>query len=109
MQMDVQSQQTKGAKRYSHLPPAGSNAQAHKSSVDEHAAHTAQTAMEQVASPTRTGGNAADNAPQATVKCRQRGTCATRLTCEELDWENPAQIAALGTFDVILVADVVSS
>lgn len=48
---------------------------------------------------------AAGNAPKATSR---QVKLATRLTCSELDWENHAQLAALGTFNVVLVADVVS-
>lgn len=48
---------------------------------------------------------AAGNAPEATGRQVKQ---TTRLACAELDWENHAQLAALGTFDVVLVADVVS-
>ena len=52
------------------------------------------------------GHMTAEGAPEA---ARQHMKQATRLTCAELDWENSAHLAALGTFDVILVADVVCS
>ena len=47
----------------------------------------------------------AEGGPEAN---RQQVKQTTRLTCAELDWENPAHLAALGTFDIILVADVVN-
>ena len=78
------------------------------------AAEDAEANAEQAQSSRYQPDTVSNNSPSASLQQEprlgdhQQARNATRLTCRELDWEKPDQIAALGTFDVVLVADVVS-
>ena len=90
------------------LPAAASKARAHAPQENGHACQNVLPTRETVSMDAADERHAPGDAPGGTEKRHQRGRCATRLSCTELDWENPVQIAALGIFDTILVADVVS-
>ncbi|KAK9839041.1 hypothetical protein WJX74_008313 [Apatococcus lobatus] len=77
----------------------------HTASASSKRASRAAEPDAQIGAPQPACSNeSAKNALKATG---QQVRQVTRLACAELDWENPAHLALLSTFDVVLVADVV--